>query len=186
GLRAGTTPSCSHEQHGVVGFATAAKRFEPFVIERRIGRLIRGTIPDPRIPGPRIDRGDHDRSRTIQSMTTNEGVSDDRTGLSEIVSSASLVLVGSLLDSASKLVERVIIARLISPFSRYTVKLYVLLPLILFPPALLLSRVISSNIVTTPIFAVIVGGRYRSCLPLSLGVCKPKTRSPSNSSKSAS
>src|SRR5699024_10923124 len=37
-----------------------------------------------------------------------------------------------------------------------------------------------------PIFAVIVGGRYRSCLPLSLGVCKPKTRSPSNSSKSAS
>ncbi|GAA0450553.1 oligosaccharide flippase family protein [Halococcus dombrowskii] len=48
-------------------------------------------------------------------MTSNEDMADDRTGLTGVVSSASLVLVGSLLGSSSKLVERVIIARLLPP-----------------------------------------------------------------------
>ena len=50
-------------------------------------------------------------------MTTNEDVTDDRTGLAGVVSSASLVLFGSLLGSSSKLIERVIIARLLPPDS---------------------------------------------------------------------
>ena len=50
-------------------------------------------------------------------MTSNEEMADDRTGLTGVVSSASLVLVGSLLGSSSKLVERVIIARFLPPGS---------------------------------------------------------------------
>jgi O-antigen/teichoic acid export membrane protein len=50
-------------------------------------------------------------------MTTNEDMADDPTGLTGVVSSASLVLVGSLLGSSSKLIERVIIARLLPPGS---------------------------------------------------------------------
>lgn len=45
----------------------------------------------------------------------------------------------------------------ISPFSRYTVKMYVLLPLLLFPPALALSTVISLNLLTIPVFAIVAG-----------------------------
>ncbi len=45
----------------------------------------------------------------------------------------------------------------ISPFSRLTVKTFLLLPLVLFPPALLFSRVVSLSLVTLPVFAVFVG-----------------------------
>lgn len=45
----------------------------------------------------------------------------------------------------------------ISPFSRYTVKMYVLLPLVLFPPAFALSSVISLNLLTIPVFAIVAG-----------------------------
>lgn len=48
-------------------------------------------------------------------MTTNDDAADDPTGLTTVVSSASLVLVGSLFGSASRLVEQVIIARLLAP-----------------------------------------------------------------------
>ncbi|WP_435076771.1 oligosaccharide flippase family protein [Halococcus sp. AFM35] len=45
----------------------------------------------------------------------------------------------------------------ISPFSRYTVKMYVLLPLLLFPPALALSTVLTLNLLTIPVFAIVAG-----------------------------
>jgi O-antigen/teichoic acid export membrane protein len=45
----------------------------------------------------------------------------------------------------------------ISPFSRYTVKMYVFLPLLLFPPALALSAVVSLNLLTIPAFAIAAG-----------------------------
>jgi O-antigen/teichoic acid export membrane protein len=48
-------------------------------------------------------------------MTTNEDTTDDRSGLTTVVSSASLVLVGSLFGSASKLIEKVIITQVLSP-----------------------------------------------------------------------
>lgn len=45
----------------------------------------------------------------------------------------------------------------ISPFSRLTVRTFVLLPVILLPPALLLSRTISLSLFALPVFAVLVG-----------------------------
>lgn len=43
----------------------------------------------------------------------------------------------------------------ISPFSRFTVKMFVLLPLVLLPPTLALSRVVSLNLLTIPVFVVV-------------------------------
>ncbi len=45
----------------------------------------------------------------------------------------------------------------ISPFSRWTVRTFMLLPLLLFPPAIALSAWVSLSVVTLPVFLVIVG-----------------------------
>jgi O-antigen/teichoic acid export membrane protein len=49
------------------------------------------------------------------TTTDEDGLADDKTGLTTVVSSASLVIVGSLFGSASKLIERVIISQVLSP-----------------------------------------------------------------------
>ena len=45
----------------------------------------------------------------------------------------------------------------ISPFSRLTARTFLLLPVVLFPPALALSRVVTLSVLTLPVFAVITG-----------------------------
>lgn len=45
----------------------------------------------------------------------------------------------------------------ITPFSRWTVKTYTIVPVCLFPPAILLSRVVTLSLLTLPVFLVLAG-----------------------------